>query len=123
MSARSCLVLMREYGAKEFYVVLSLADLPENTPTLAFSLKPAANLDQIKEHTKPAHPPQLVMGQLKETLVLAMPPPMKRLKDQTTVARPDLAAALQGTGDAAVQVAAAIPADVQRVIRELLGKL
>jgi hypothetical protein len=123
MKARSFLVLLREYGAKDVYVVLSLADFPENPPVIAFSLKSGANADLIKEHIKTTFPPQMELGQLKETLVLAMPPTMKRLKENRTVARPDLAAALQGADDSAVQVAAAIPPDVQRVIRELLGKL
>jgi hypothetical protein len=90
---------------------------------LAFSLKSGANVDLIKEHIKTMYPPRMELAQLKETLVLAMPPTMTRLKDLKAVARPDLATAMQGTGDAAVQVAAAIPPDVQRVIRELIGKL
>lgn len=123
MKARGFLVLLREYGAKDLYLVVSLADMPQNPPAIAFTLKPGANVDLIKEHLKTAHPPEMEIGQVKDTLVLGAPATMTRLKSLKIASRPDLAAALQGTSDAAVQVAAAIPPDVQRVIRELLGKL
>jgi hypothetical protein len=124
LKMRGFLVLLREYGAQDFYVVLSLADVPENPPAFVLTLKPGANVDLLESHLKSGPLlPKLEMKQLKQTLVLGLPATLDRLSQVRTVERPDLAAAFRGTGDAPVQLAAAIPADVQRVIRELLGKL
>jgi len=118
------LATLREYGAQELYVIISLADIPENPPPIILTLKAGANEDLIASHVKPlVHAPYDETLRQKNLLVFGTRSSIERLRENRAVARPDLAAALEQAAGAPVQVAAAIPADVQRVVRELVGKL
>jgi hypothetical protein len=119
------LATLREYGAQDLYVIVSLADIPENPPPLILTLKAGANEDLIRSHIKPIapQPPHDEVLRVKSTLVFGTRAAIARLRDNKPVARPDLEAAFANVSGAPIQVAAAIPADVQRVVRELVGKL
>ncbi len=119
------LATLREYGAQDLYVIISVSDIPENPPPLILTLKAGANEDLIRSHVKPIapRPPHDEVLRVKNVLVFGTQQVLTRLRDNKPVARPDLAAALANVSGAPIQVAAAIPADVQRVVRELVGKL
>lgn len=122
--AQGFLATLREYGAQDLFILISLADVPENPPPLILTLKAGANEDLIATHVKPfAQGPYAQRLRQKNLLIFGSPSTLARLREQKAVERPDLAAAMANVADAPIQVAAAIPADVQRVVRELVGKL
>ncbi|WP_254508759.1 DUF1559 family PulG-like putative transporter [Anatilimnocola floriformis] len=123
--AQGFLATLREYGAQDAYVILSLADFPESPPPIVLTLKPAAsNEDLLATHLKPLTvAPYDHRLRQKNLLIFGSARTIERVRENKPVERPDLAAAMTNVASAPVQIAAAIPADVQRVVRELVGKL
>lgn len=122
--AQGFLATLREYGAQDLYVIVSLADVPENPPPFILTLKPGANEDLIASHVKPLlQKPLDQVARINKVLVFGSAGTIARLRDNKPIPRPDLVAALANAGHAPVQVATAIPADVRRVVKELVGKL
>ena len=121
--AQGFLATLREYGALELFVIASLADIPESPPPLILTLKAGANEDLIATLVTPLIQPLDQRSRQKNLLIFGTKRSIDRLRDQKAVERPDLIAAMTNTAGAPVQIAAAIPADVQRVVRELVGKL
>lgn len=118
------LATLREYGARDAYILFSLADIPENVPPLLLTLKPGANEALISTHLKQIGSlPWPEQARLNNLIAFGAPSTLERLKKNKPVERRDLAAAFAACGDMPVQVAAAIPADAQRVVRELLTRL
>jgi hypothetical protein len=115
---------LQEYGGQEVFVIVSLADVPESPPVIALSLKAGANVELIKKHLEPfTMRPLDQVEKSKDALVFGTEKTIARLRENKPVARPDLAAALANAGTSPVQVAAALPADAQRVIREMVDQL
>lgn len=118
------LATLREYGAQDAYIIASLADIPENPPPLLLTLKPGANEALISTHLKQLGAlPWKDQTRLKNVIAFGAPVTLERLKKNNPVERADLAAAFAACGEEPVQLAAAIPADAQRVVRELVTKL
>lgn len=121
---RGFVATLQEYGAQDIFVIVSLADVPESPPFFAISLKPGANEELIKTHLKSiAERPLDNVARIKNTLVYGTEKALMRLKETKLATRPELTAALASTGNSPVQVAAALPADAQRVVRELIAEL
>jgi hypothetical protein len=117
--------LLRENGGEHVWMLFGLADVEQGPANFVVSLKPGAKVEQIRAQlVERLGPSELTkMERSKNTLVVGTEASVTRLLECTPVARPDLAAAFASAGDSALQVAAALPADAQRVVRELVAEL
>jgi hypothetical protein len=121
--ARGFVATAREYGVQDAYVIFGLGDLIEYPPPVVFTLKPGANEALIATHFRTVLPKHLLTGSLHGAMMVGTEPVLAKLRERQAVPRPDLAAALTNAGDAPIQIAAAMPTDAQRVVREMLAKL
>jgi hypothetical protein len=121
---RGLLAGLTRTGAKDWYVVFSMADLPAQPPFIVVPLGAGADAKAMSRELEQAklfgqgHAEALghaVLGGSEKTL--------KRLRTLEPTARPDLAKAFAAAGDSAVQVLLLPAADTRRVIAELLPTL
>jgi hypothetical protein len=103
-------------GAKELFVIVSLADLPGDAPIFVFPGGDAIKTDALKD--LPLGPGQAVES-LHGSVVIARPRALERLKKLQVVEHPELTEALRAAGDSALQIALALTDNDRRVIEEL----
>jgi len=110
-------------AGKEFYIVLSLADVGLSAPTvplITMPLKPDADEKAI---AKVFEYPNVAKKRVGNFLVIAAPETMKRLEGLKPQPRPELTAAFEAAGDTGAQVLLFVPAYARRAIEELMPEL
>lgn len=115
---------LRENGGEHVWMLFGLADTEEGPSNFVVSFKPGANVEPIRAQLLE----RLIGGEAriersKNTLVGGTEAAVRRLLETKPAARPDLAAAFASAGDSPLQAVAALPADAQRVVRELVSNL
>lgn len=110
-----------DLGAKDFYLLISLADLQR--PVRVFSFKDGADVQALHEAVRPQ--PSEVVERVNNMLALGDKRMVEQIKAQTqrTWARPELARAFAAAGDSPLQLLLLPTADNRRVIEELLPEL
>ena len=108
---------LADAGIKDVFLVISLADLPQN-PLVVF---PKA--DHVDALSLEAWQRELRVEQIERVgnaLLAGGKQAIERAKHQPPEARPEIARAFEAAGDAAVQIVLSPTADDRRVIEELL---
>jgi hypothetical protein len=109
-------------GFPDFYLIVSLADLPMAEPFAVFpagkDAKPEALREVLKEH---GHRTSAEM--LHGAMVVGLEDSLTRVRQNKGVPRPDLAKALAAAGDAALRLAVSPSDDTRRALKESLPKL
>ena len=106
-------------GAKDFYLLVSLAD-PQR-PVRVFSLADGADAKALREAI--GAQPTEVVEQLNHSLVVGEKQAVERIKTQAPAVRPEIARAFAAAGDSPIQLLLLPTSDNRRVIEELLPEL
>ncbi len=110
--------------APEFYVVVSLADVPTRPPVLVVPLQQEVPAEPLVSLFQRQIGWQFDFHQrLGDSLVFASDQAAQRLKHLRPDPRPELAEAFKAAGDTAVQVLLLPPAYSRRVVEELMPTL
>jgi len=105
-------------GARDMYMVFTLADLPARSPFIVIPLAGDADARAIGKTFRPDG-----FEQVGQAVVGGEPATLKRLRDLEPASFPDLARAFAAAGDTTAQVVAFLSADNRRVIEETLPTL
>ncbi len=109
-------------GARELYVVVSLADLPRRGLCWIIPHAEAVNADALMAHL-PSLSRDETMEPLKGSLFLGHRQTLERLKTLEPEARPELAAAFEAAGDTLAQLLVLPPKHARRVVEEMMPAL
>ncbi|HJT78628.1 MAG TPA: DUF1559 domain-containing protein, partial [Gemmataceae bacterium] len=111
-------------GARELYVVVSLADLPNEPPLVVVPLTAGTDAKALtRELGRVPAFKHLRWEALGQALVGGGADALKRLRGAKPAERPELAKAFTAAGDTAAQVLVLPPPDTRRVLDELLPTL
>src|SRR5262245_48262523 len=115
---------LKKAGARDVYVVLSLADLPDGTPLVVFPVDKETNVKTLKGMVeKPGPLGELQFEEKGNALVGSSGITLKRLKNSKPKPRPEFARGLDAAGDATLQAAAAPTPALRRSLTEVMPAL
>ena len=109
-------------GARDLYVVVSLAEVPREPPFVIVPLADGAKVDALAAGLPPMGRDG-VFERLDGVLFVGTRRALERVKAAKPDARPELEPAFEAAGDTAVQLLLAPPAYARRVIEELMPTL
>jgi hypothetical protein len=118
-------------GVKDAFLVVSLADLPNEPPFVVLPLEKGADVKAIIELVTKAKgdgrsfglPPKYEFEQIGGAVVGGGETTRQRLKEGKPVARPELARAFAASGDGVARVALFATTDARKVLEETLPDL
>jgi len=111
-----------EAGAKELYLVVSLADLPGRAPFVVLPRAGEVDLAMLRASAPPPGKDD-VIEPVDDAVFVGLRPVLQRIKTIEPDPRGHLATAFEASGDTAVQVLLLPPSYARRVIRETLPTL
>lgn len=109
----------RQAGGREVYVVVTLADLPEEPPFMIVPLGKQTDEKALRKLTGGSH----VVERIGDTLFVGSTHSRERLANSIPAQRPELARAFAAIGDRQVQIAFIPSAASRRVVEELMPNL
>jgi hypothetical protein len=111
-------------GARDAYLIVSLADVPERMPFIVLPVQADRAGDLSREALKtPGIPHRFSATEFDGALVLAEPETAKRLRDLKPEPRPELARAFASAGPGFFHALAVPTTDLPRIVEELLPTL
>ncbi|HZU36485.1 MAG TPA: hypothetical protein VFA18_11280, partial [Gemmataceae bacterium] len=105
---------LKQAGARDLYVVVSLADLPLQPPLVVVPLLGDADTAAIQKLLK-----HEAVAVIHEAVVSGSEQALERVKRQKPMTIPGLAAGFAAEGDTAAQAVLIVSPDTRRVIREM----
>jgi hypothetical protein len=111
-------------GARDAYMILSLADIPERMPFIVIRVQAGQAAELSREVLKvPGIPHRFGVTEFDGALVLAESETAQRLRDLKPEPRPELARAFASAGPGFFHALAVPTADLPRIVEELLPTL
>jgi hypothetical protein len=128
--ATAAVKALTDAGAHDFYLVVSLADVPEHQPFMVFPLAPGkegeknAKFEELKAALMRDNPFQLHhFGPVGDALVGGDEATLKRLHDLKPDAQPELAKALAAANGNLAQLVVLPPKDAAKIIESVMPTL
>ncbi|HEV3341837.1 MAG TPA: DUF1559 domain-containing protein [Pirellulales bacterium] len=118
-AARQFVEGLKQAGAREVYVIASLADLPEQPPFFLVPLEEDSNEEQLKSALTVCEAQERIGG----VLFAGRQKTRQRLLESSPKSRPELQRALEAAGDSQLQFVLMPSASVRRVVEELMPTL
>jgi hypothetical protein len=110
---------LKEAGARDVYVVASVADLPDQTPFFLVPLGKDSNEEQLKSALAACETQERIGG----VLFAGRRKTRQRLNEAPPKSRPELLRALEAAGDSQLQFVLMPSASARRVVEELMPVL
>jgi hypothetical protein len=118
----SAISTLRQYEIPEFYVVVSLADLPDKPP-LILPTGERSNVEGLVKAAPWQSRYYVRVEKLNRAVIIGSQRALDRFKRQPPEPRPELVEAFRAAGDAAVQLLVLPSKDDRRVVEEMLPQL
>jgi hypothetical protein len=111
----------RKGGGKDVFIVLSMADLPNNEPFFVIPLPEKADEEALAKLFAPD--PRMKYLVIKKTLIVGNDKTIDRLQDGKPTERPEVAKAFAAAGDTDAQFVLVPTDDSRKVVEQLLPEL
>jgi hypothetical protein len=121
--AATALDLIRQFGGHDYYLVVSLAALPQSPPFSVIPMAKGGDPDAVAHQAKKLYGGLAATDELNGAVVVGDAETLKRLAKLKPTARPEIAKAFAAAGDGTAQLALFTAPDTRKVIEELLLKL
>ncbi len=120
----SALDALKKAGAHDYYLVISLTDLPNNGPFSVIPIAPNGNKKAVAEVVKKMQLHDIgASDELHGAVVVGANSTIKRLAKQTPTPRPEIAKAFAALGDGTGHFVLFATPDARKVLEETLPKL
>ena len=115
---------LKKAGAHEYYVVVSLSDLPNQGPFSVIPLTKTGNAKMVTEVVERMHMlPAGASEEMNGVVVIGGEATVKRVAKMTPTPRPEIAKALTATGEGTVHLILFATTDARKILEEMMPNL